>query len=221
MNFSMVALDSAVRAPSHIRFNLSAVLIVGGLLGGACAVAVPLSLLGTTYEGWALAARTTDEFAGLLFLIAFLAEPLAHLFPKSLAPELQPGRRRLSLGFVAAYGVCLLVAVFAAAADGQKLGVPQVFSIVFQFCVLAVMVVTSGIWSAEAAGKAVWRRVHTSTLWFFWLVYTFAYVGHFSGPHIPDASFGVGLLLLVQALFIRHVVALKEIWVSPLAEKVG
>ena len=214
----MVALDSAVRAASRTRFNLSAVLIVGGLLGGLCAAGVPLGLFGRTYEGWALAARMTDEFAGILFLIAFLAEPLARLFPKSLATELSPGHRRLALGFAAAYGVCILVAAFAATAEGQKVGVPQAFAVIFQYGVLAAMVATSGIWSTGVMDKPIWRRLHTATLWFFWLVYTFSYVGHFTGPHIPDASYGIGLIFLFQALFIRHAAALKEIWVHPMAE---
>jgi hypothetical protein len=217
----MVALDSAVRAPSHIRFNLSAILIAGGLLGGICAAGLPLALLGPTYEGWTLAARTTDEFAGLLFLIAFLSGPLARLFPNSFTTEPQLDRRRLALGFAAAYGVYLFVAIFAATAEGQRLGAPQASAIGFQFILLAAMAATSDIWSAGMMGLAVWRRFHTAALWFFWLAYTFAYLGHFVGPHIPDASYGVGIGLLVAALLIRHAAALKSVWVRPLAGKVG
>jgi hypothetical protein len=68
------------------------------------------------------------------------------------------------------------------------------------------------------AGRA---RVHTTALWFFWLAYTFAYAAHFSGPHIPDASFGIGLFLMLGALFIRFAAALRAAWAGPLAEKVG
>ncbi len=217
----MVALDSALRAPSHIRFNLSAVLIAGGLLGGILAAGVPLSLFGPTYDGWTLAARTTDEFAGLLFLVAFLAGPLARLFPNSFTTELQLDRRRLALGFAAAYGVYLFVAIFAASGEGQKIGVPQASAIAFQFLLLTAMAATSDIWSAGVMGLAVWRRLHTAALWFFWLAYTFAYIGHFMGPHIADASYGVGLGLLIAALVIRHAAALKTLWVRPLAEKVA
>ncbi|HEY4125063.1 MAG TPA: hypothetical protein VGM36_10645, partial [Rhizomicrobium sp.] len=206
----MVALDSAARAPSHIRFSLSAVLIAGGLFGGICAAAVPLSLLGHGYEGWLLATRTTDEFAGLLLFIAFVSGPLARLFPHSFTAEQQLDRRRLSLGFAAAYAVYLLASTHAATADGQRLAAPQLFSAAFQFCMLAVMIATSDLW--PAMGNAIWRRMHIATLWFFWLAYTFAYIAHFTGPHIPDSSYGAGLAFLVAALFIRHAAALKEVW---------
>lgn len=191
----MVALDGAVRTPSPIKFNLSAVLVGGGLLGGLCAAGLPLALLGRTYEGWLLAARTTDEFAGLLFLIAFLAGPFARLFPKSFATALKPDRRRLALGFVAAYSIYLCVAFLAADAETQTLGAQQAFAMAFQFCVLAVMAATSNIRSGAA--HVLQHRIHNAALWFFWLAYTFSYVSHFVGPHIPDASYGVGLILMI------------------------
>jgi len=204
----MVALDSAARAPSQIRFNSSLLLIAGGLLGGICAAGLPLAMLGTTYEGWSLASRATDEFSGLLFLMAFLAAPLARLFPNSLASHLQIDRRHLAYGFAAAYAICLATAAFAIAGEGQRFGLPQAAGIAIQFGVLIAMIVARG-------------PAHTAALWFFWLAYTFAYAAHFSGPHIADYSFGIGLLLLLGALFIRFASALKATWNRPLAEKVG
>lgn len=204
----MVALDNAARAPSQIRFNSSVLLIAGGLLGGICAAGVPLLLLGTTYEGWAISARATDEFAGLLFLMLFLAGPLARLFPNSLANHVQTGHRHLAYGFAAAYAVCLVVAMLAVAGEGMRVGMPQATGIAIQFGVLVALI-------------AARKQVHTAALWFFWLAYTFAYAAHFSGPHIPDYSFGIGLFLLIGALFVRFAAALKSRWVGPLAEKVG
>jgi sulfoxide reductase heme-binding subunit YedZ len=215
----MVALDSAARAPSRIRLNLAATLIAGGLLGGLCAGAAPLEFLGRTDEGWSLAARTTDEFAGLLFLIAFLAAPLARLFPRSLGKDWQHDRRRLTLGFVASYAVCLTTAIFAMAAQDQRLGAPQAAGMAFQFLMLVALVATSDLW--PALGARPWQRVHTGALWFFWLAYTFAYLGHFVGPHVPDSSFAVGLALLLAGLLIRFAATLKAVWIAPLAEKVG
>lgn len=202
----MVALDSAARAPSQIRFNSSVVLIAGAFLGGICAASLPLAFLGSTYEGWALAIRTTDEFAGLLLLLAFVAEPVSHLFPKGFANDLQLDRRHLAYAFAAAYAVYLVTATFAAA--GQRLGLPQVAGIAIQFAILITMI-------------AAWARIHTAALWFFWLAYTFAYAAHFSGPHIPDYSFGIGLFLLLGALFVRFASAVKATWMRPLAGKVG
>lgn len=208
MTFPMVALDSAARAPSQIRFNSSLLLIAGGFVGGICAAGLPLALLGTTYEGWALASRATDEFAGLLFLMAFLAAPLARLFPDSLANDLQIDRRQFAYGFAAAYAVCLAVVALAVAGEGQRMGAPQAAGLAIQFGVLIVMI-------------AARRQVHTAALWFFWLAYTFAYTAHFSGPHVADYSFAIGLSLLLGGLFIRFASALKAVWVRPLAEKVG
>jgi hypothetical protein len=207
MTFPMVALDCAARAPSQIRFNSSVLLIAGAFLGGICAAGLPLALLGTTYEGWSLATRTTDEFAGLLFLMAFLAVPLARLFP-GVASDLHIDSRRLAYGFAAAYAVYLATATFAVSGEGQHLGVPQAAGIAIQFGMLVALV-------------AAWGRVHTAALWFFWLAYTFAYAAHFSGPHIADYSFGVGLFLLLGALFLRFAWALKTAWGRSLAEKVG
>jgi hypothetical protein len=215
----MVALDSAARAPSYIRVNPKGVLILGGLLGGLCAACVPLVLDGATYEGWSLATRTTDEFAGLLFLLAFLAAPLARLFPHWF-PTLSRSRR-FALGFAAAYGVHLFATVFLTAALGEKLDAPQLTGIALQVCVLAAMVATSAFSSPRVMRHGVWRGVHTATLWVFWLIYTLAYVGHFVGPHIPDGSYAVGLGPLIAALFIRYAWALKAVWVRSLAEKVG
>jgi hypothetical protein len=215
----MVALDSAARAPSHIRFNLKSVLILGGLLGGLCAVCVPLALDGASYEGWSLAARTTDEFAGLLFLFAFLAAPLAQLFPRSF-PSVS-GSRRLALSFAAAYGVHLFTTVSLTTVLGEKLDAPQITDVALQFCVLAAMAATSAISSPPRMHHNVWHSIHTATLWFFWLIYTFAYIGHFVGPHIADSSYAAGLGPLIAALFVRYASVLKAVWTRSLAEKVG
>jgi hypothetical protein len=213
----MVALDSAAKAHFPIRFNLSAMLAAGGLLGGVCMAGVPVAFLGSTYEGWALATRTTDEFSGLLLLVAFLADPLTRLFPHRFPHERRSDCRRLAFGFAAAYVVYLIAAIFAATADGRHLGTPQTVGLAIQFCALAVLVVPLDTWPTGAIG----RRLHTAALWFFWLIYTFAYAGHFAGPHPPDSSFGIGLFLLMTGLLIRFVAALKTRWVRPLAEKVG
>jgi hypothetical protein len=217
----MVALDSAARAPSQIRFNLSAVLIGGGLAGAVCAAAGPLAFLGFAYEGWSLADRATDEFAGLLFLVPFLAGAAATLFPNRLKGFAAIDARSLSLGFVAAYAIHLIVAVLSATADTGRLGVNAAAAFGFQLLILSVMAATSGAWFAGLMDRRFCRRLHSIAVWFFWLAYTFAYIGHFDGPHVPDASYGVGLMALIAALMVRFAAALKAAWVRPVAEKVG
>jgi len=214
----MVALDSAARAPLPIRFNLSAVVIGGGLIGAILAAAAPLAFLGVNYEGWSLANRTTDEFAGLLLLIPFLAAPLATLFPSTLQRR---DSRRLMLGFVAAYAIHLSVAILAATVDGQRLGVMGTATVAFQLMMLSALVATSGLWFVQATNHPICRHFQTAALWFFWLAYTFAYIAHFDGPHIADASYGVGLLILITALIVRFTGALKSVWIRPMAEKVA
>lgn len=214
----MVALDSTARAPSRTRYNLPTVLIGCGLLGGLCAVGLPLALNGSSYDGWSLADRTTNEFAGLLFLLAFLADPFARLFPHNFACEMQFDSRRLALGFAAAYGVNLAVAVLAAGGEGQRLGAPQLFGFSVEYSVLMALAAASGVWPGATMSLPAWRRIHIGALWFFWLVFSSACVGHFSGPHVADSSYGVGLFLLLAALFVRFAAALKSVW---MAEKVA
>ncbi|HVP85247.1 MAG TPA: hypothetical protein VMS78_11030 [Rhizomicrobium sp.] len=216
----MVALDSAARAPSQIRFNLPALLIGGGLAGAIWAAAGPLAFLGFTYEGWSLANRATDEFAGLMFLVPFLAPAVATLF-SGQRKTTRRDYRRLALGFVAAYAIHLSVAILAATIDGERLGAIGTANIAFQLLMLSSLVATSGVWFRDVTNHPLCRQFQNATLWFFWLAYTFAYIGHFDGPHIADASFGIGLMVLVVALLVRFSGALKSVWVRPMAEKVG
>jgi hypothetical protein len=213
----MVALDNAallgqpVRAP-RLRFSLAP--LVGAVaLGAAMIVMGAVFTRGFTDNGFRLGSQLAWRYTSLVFFAAMVAGPLcriaARFVPSFTAPESLG--RKLVWGFCASYAIYLL-SVFVPNVIDVSAG--ATLMVLFGAGVALVMAVT--VMPLRRHGRAVMaerlRRTFLGTATsYFWLCYALMGLAHISGPHRPDAFYGISLCLMVAALLVRY----ADHWVSP------
>jgi len=156
--------------------------------------------------------RATATLSLSLFLLAYLAAPLAKL---TRGAGWHAHRRRLGLGFAASHGVHLAAVLAYAALDPagfQRATTP--FSIAsgsVAYAFIAAMVATSWPAPRRWLGERAWHRLHTAGLHFLWLSFVVAYA-----KRVPAmAGYSVPLLMLLGAAALRGLAVRKGRQVRP------
>ncbi|MEZ4280023.1 MAG: hypothetical protein R3F21_10470 [Myxococcota bacterium] len=159
-----------------------------------------LALNGTAELGWRAVTRTTAQVAFPLFLAAFLASPIARLWPGPRSRALLARRRALGLAFAAA----LLVHGFAILHLAVR--VPGTLALDLEgivgglgFVFVAVMAATSNDAAQKALGGRAWRALHSAGQILLFVIFAATYAGRFA----ENARYAPGLLLLALALALR------------------
>ena len=202
----MVALDHNLLFGHRRKFTM-------GPLVGAIAVGAVLLVLGAILargfaeNGFRLGSQLAWRYTSFVFVAALTAGPLcrigAHIFPVFTPPESLS--RKLIWGFCAAYGVYLL-SVFLP--NVIHLSAGATLMTLFGGTVVTVMAITAS--PLVRLGEAPilpdkFRRVLLGTAAiYFWLCYSLMALARISGPHRPDAYYGVSLSLMIAALFLRY-----------------
>jgi hypothetical protein len=215
----MVALDNAallgqpVRA-TRPRFSLAP--LVGGIaLAAAVIVMGAILYRGFTDNGFRLGSQLAWRYTSFVFFAAMVAGPIcrvvARFVPAFTAPESLG--RKLVWGFCASYGIYLL-SVFVPNVIALSAG--ATLMVLFGGGVALVMAAT--VAPLRRHGHAVigekLRRTFLGTAAsYFWLCYALMGLARISGPHRPDAFYGISLCLMVAALLARY----ADHWVSPKA----
>lgn len=215
----MVALDNAalvgqpVRAP---RLRVSLAPLVGGIaLVAAVIVMGAIFYRGFAENGFRLGSQLAWRYTSFVFFAAVVAGPLcrvaARFFPAFTAPESLG--RKLVWGFCASYGVYLL-SVFVPNVIVLSAGATLV--VLFGGGVALVMAAT--VMPLRRHGRAMMGEKLRRTFLgiaatYFWLCYAVMGLARISGPHRPDAFYGISLCLMVGALLARY----ADHWVSPRA----
>jgi hypothetical protein len=163
---------------------------------------------GFSDNGLRLGSELVWRFTCLVYFAAIIAGPLARLIPSQTLRRICEERRQLVWGFCASYGVYLASILVPNALtqpaidrDGLTAGM-TVFALFGAGMTLIVAYTASRQAAAFLGDKArvAMLRVGMST---FWLAYALAGLAHISGPHRPDAFYGVSLGLMVAALLLR------------------
>jgi hypothetical protein len=213
----MVALDNAaligqpVRA-SRLRLSLSP--LVGAVaLGAAMIVMGAIFYRGFTDNGFRLGSQLAWRYASLVFFAAMVAGPLcriaARFVPSFTAPESLG--RKLVWGFCASYAVYLL-SVFVPNVIALSAG--ATLMVLFGGGVALVMAATAlplRLHGHVIMGEKLRRTFLATATSYFWLCYALMGLARISGPHRPDAFYGISLCLMVVALLARY----ADHWVSP------
>jgi hypothetical protein len=206
----MVALDNSSLLGSAgkavPRINL------GPLVGGialACLMLVVGAVLwrGFAENGFRLGSQLAWRYTSFVFFIALAAGPaarmMARIVPGFSAPESLS--RKLLWGFCASYAVYLL-SVFLP--NVIRLSAGATLMVVFSSGVVLVMAVTARplkrLGGTVLIGPKTRRVLLRTAAMYFWLCYALMALARISGPHRPDAYYGISLCLMVAALLLRY-----------------
>lgn len=179
-----------------------AIVFVVAMLGLGSA----LGLNGTGLIGWHAAVRATAVFAFPLWLLAYLAGPIARLAPRPTTRALRARRRAIGLAFFVAQYVHLAAIVGLARIEPGILEDPvAVYGGGFGFLMIAVLAATSNDASVKRLGESTWRRLHAFGQLTLAVVYLATY-----GPLIDeDRSYWPAGALLLGAYALRGAAALR------------
>lgn len=204
----MVALDNSAFFERVPRFRLTLGPLVGGIaLTAAVLVLGAILLRGFAENGFRLGSQLAWRFGSLVFFAALVAGPACRIATRFL-PGLAPPdslSRKLVWGFCASYGVYLL-SVFLP--NVIRLSAGATLMVAFGGGVALVMALAAAPLK-RLGDKAIIpekiRRVllGTATM-YFWLCYSLMALARISGPHRPDAYYGISLCLMVVGLLARY-----------------
>ena len=200
----MVAIDSGMDSGRilNVKVPLAGIIaLVAALLGfGAMAVH------GFNDRGLRLGSELDWRFASLVFFIAIAAGPVCRMLPLAICRDSEAPRRQLIWGFCASYAVFLAATLLPNTIGGvthQDLTAGMTVFAIFGGAIVVVLAYATGQGAAVLLGEPARRALLCVASAFFWLTYALTGLAHLSGPHRPDAFYGVSLSLMIMALLLR------------------
>jgi hypothetical protein len=207
----VVAIDSGIDA----RPVLKAKVPLAGIVAAVTALVglIAMAMHGFNDRGLRLGSELDWRFASFVFFAAAIAGPLCRMVPLGICKQLGALRRQLIWSFCASYavflGALLLPNTLGGVTHADLTAGMTVFSI-FGGGIVAVMAYAAGRDAAALVGEPARQALLTVAGGFFWLTYALTGLAHLSGPHRPDAFYGISLSLMIFALLLRfadHLVA--------------
>jgi hypothetical protein len=201
----MVALDHNALFKHARGFKLTLGPAVSVIAGAAVLLVLGAILArGFAENGFRLGSQLAWRYASFVFIAALAAGPIlritATFFPAYSPPENLS--RKLIWGFCASYGVYLL-AVFLP--NVLHLSAGAMLMTLFGSLVVLVMAATAAPLGEQPILPEKVRRVLLGTAAvYFWACYSLMALARISGPHRPDAYYGVSLSLMILALLLRY-----------------
>ena len=217
----MVAIEHSgeLLAPSRWNLRQRTVGLIAGI-GFAILLACAAFLVrGGDMNAARFAANTVLVASSFLFVIYYVAAPIARLIPGAAARALGQERFALAYGFVGMTGVytlCLLTPDWLMQA---RLPLPTLtYAALTAFMAIAFLL-SAG--SKRTAAMPTLRTVQSLTSGYFWLTFAFTDMDHMIGPHRPDGNFyGPSLMLLAIALIVRFADAFVQHFNAGMSERV-
>jgi hypothetical protein len=202
----VVAIDSHIGIGSRPILNVQ--LPLAGFVGLAAAALVlgTMASHGFDDDGLRIGSELSWRFASFVFVAAVIAGPLCRLIPLELFRPVAARRRQLIWSFCVSYGVFLAAMVLPNTLGGvtheDATAGMTLFSL-FGGGAAAVMAYAAGRNAVARLGEKTRRALLYIAASFFWLTYALTGLAHLSGPHRPDAFYGVSLSLMILALLLR------------------
>jgi hypothetical protein len=201
----MMAMDGSV--PSGAQPVLKVRLPVFALVAAASGL-LTLGIMarsGFADQGLRLGSEFAWRFASFVFFVAASIGPLCRIVPFGFCKQVKGLRRQAIWSFCACYGVFLAAMLLpntlgGVIHDDETLGM-SLFAL-FGGAAAIVMAYSVAKTSMRLEEK-VRRALLSVAAAFFWLTYALTGLAHISGPHRPDAYYGVSLCLMILALFLR------------------
>ncbi len=200
----MVALDSGMDARPllNIKVPLAGIVAAGAAMAGLIAMAIH----GFDDRGLRLASEITWRLASFVFFAAAVTGPVCRVVPLAICKQAGPLRRQMIWAFCASYGVFLAMTLLPNTLGGvlhADLTAGMTIFSIFGGFIVAVLAYAAGRDAAALVGEPARQALLTVAGGFFWLTYALTGLAHLSGPHRPDAFYGISLSLMILALLLR------------------
>lgn len=202
----MVALDNSAlfgcRKFPRLKFTLGP-LVLGIAVAAIILVLGAILARGFSENGFRLGSQLAWRYTSFVFFAALVADPAcrvaAHFISAFKAPDSLG--RRLTWGFCASYGVYLL-SVFLPNVIRPSAG--ATLMVLFGGGVVLVMALTAAPLHGDLRLEKIRRAMLGIATAYFWLCYSIMALARISGPHRPDAFYGISLSLMVVGLLARY-----------------
>jgi len=154
---------------------------------------------GITPEALHVLLRATARTSLALFLAVFVAAPLQQIRPSGVARWLVANRRYLGVSFATShtFHLAAIIALTRASEDGPHLVTLVLGGLGYLF--ILAMAATSFDVTAAWLGARRWKRLHTTGVYYLWLVFALTSLGGVD----KDPLAAVALALLVAAMALR------------------
>jgi len=201
----ILAVDDNAALPrrfTHVRVPVWAMIGTAAALIGFAGFAA----YGFRENGLRLGNELAWRFTCLVFFAALVAGPASRLMPWAWLRRVGEERHQLVWGFCASVGVFIATLIIPNATtpssvehEGLTLG-------------MALFAIFGGVLTAVIAyvavpkpqlGEQSRKAMLGVGISYFWLAYTLTGLSHLSGPHRPDAFYGISLVLMLAALLLR------------------
>ncbi len=131
-----------------------------------------LSRFGVSDDNLRLLLTLTARIAFMIFLVVFVARPLAQLVPHRVTRWLLAERRSIGIAFAAVHSVHLgLIAYRFSVIPGLEYGIVEALFGGTAYLLMYAMLVTSFNAPARAIGPLAWRRLHKTGLYFIGFIF--------------------------------------------------
>lgn len=204
----MVVLDSSTLLPARRKAAPHIPGPLVGMIALGCALLVVGALLahGFSENGFRLGSRLAWRYGCLVFFAALVAGPICRLlalaWPSLIRHEVLG--RKLIWGFCASHGVYLLSIL---APHVVPLSAGATLMLVLGGGMALTMAVAAAPMGRPGAAPLIAdpaRRILMGVaMTWFWLCYGVMALARLSGPHRPDAFYGISLGAMVAALLLR------------------
>ena len=167
------------------------------LIVGAMSAAI-VSAYGPTQAGMHGVLRATARTSLTLFLAAFVASPLRAAWPSRFADWLVENRRYLGVSFATShtFHFAAIIGLTRVSPESPPAVVVALGGLGFVF--IAAMAATSFDTTAAWLGARRWKRLHTTGVYYLWIVFTLTALG--AANRDPIAAVSVALLLSAMVL---------------------
>jgi hypothetical protein len=200
----MVALDnSALFGERHARFRITLAPLVGALVAAMLVIGAILAR-GFSENGFRLGSQLAWRYASFVFFAALVAGPALRIAARftHVSPS-EALSRKLVWGFCASYGVYLL-SVFLPNVIQPSAGATMMVLFGAALIMAAAVAPLKRLGGKPIVSDKVRRVLLGGAAIYFWLSYCLMALARISGPHRPDAFYGISLCLMVAGLLVRY-----------------
>jgi hypothetical protein len=200
----VVALDSGFDAKPVLNVKVPLAGIVSAI--AALIGLTVMAMHGFDDRGLRLASELDWRFASFVFFAAAIVGPICRMMPLSICRQAGALRRQAIWAFCGSYAVFLAVTLLPNTIGGvthADLTAGMTVFAIFGGFIVAVLAYATGEDAVALVGEPVRKALMIVAGGFFWLTYALTGLAHLSGPHRPDAFYGISLSLMILALLLR------------------
>ena len=203
------AIDTATAAAAAPAWRIESAIVVGAVATSLALAAALLVAGGAGKEATRLALRATARLSFVYFIVAFVASPLARVWPGPVARWLVRRRRAFGVAFAGSMSVhvgCILRLYWLYAPERPPMVTDADFAIGIPGLVLvALMAVTSLVAVRRRMAPAHWRRLHGTGIYVVWSIFFLCLVDSVSRKETdhPVAAYLVFIAVLLGAMALR------------------